>query len=191
MLDAVQSGLSLGEGALAASRAVLAAHGNMSSATIMFVLADMLETASPGQRGLAMAFGPGMVAETFRFTVALMDLSVRAELAELMDAPELDEATYQRCLHDLAAVNRVTFTHRPTLRWLAHATRDLAPGATLSVLDVAYGEGDLLRAIAHWAEKRGFVRAIIRDRSKSAQRHRGARRNAAGGEHRLSHRRCF
>jgi predicted naringenin-chalcone synthase len=69
VLDAVQSGLSLGEAALAPSRAVLAAHGNMSSATIMFVLAGMMETASPGQRGLAMAFGPGMVAETFRFTV--------------------------------------------------------------------------------------------------------------------------
>jgi predicted naringenin-chalcone synthase len=39
----------------------------MSSATIMFVLAGMLETAAPGQRGMAMAFGPGMVAETFRF----------------------------------------------------------------------------------------------------------------------------
>ncbi len=69
VLDAVQSGLSLGEGALLPSRAILAAHGNMSSATIMFVLAGMLETSSPGQRGLAMAFGPGMVAETFRFTV--------------------------------------------------------------------------------------------------------------------------
>jgi predicted naringenin-chalcone synthase len=69
VLDAVQSGFALGEGALAASRAVLAAQGNMSSATIMFVLAGMLKTASPGQRGMAMAFGPGMVAETFRFTV--------------------------------------------------------------------------------------------------------------------------
>jgi predicted naringenin-chalcone synthase len=70
VLDAVQSGLSLGEEALNPSRAVLAAHGNMSSATIMFVLAGMLQTARAGQRGLAMAFGPGMVAETFRFAVA-------------------------------------------------------------------------------------------------------------------------
>jgi predicted naringenin-chalcone synthase len=67
VLDAVQAGLSLPDDALAPSRAVLAAHGNMSSATIMFVLAGMLETAAPGQRGMAMAFGPGMVAETFRF----------------------------------------------------------------------------------------------------------------------------
>jgi predicted naringenin-chalcone synthase len=68
VLDAVQSGLSLGEHALAPSRAVLAAHGNMSSATVMFVLAGMLARATSGQRGLAMAFGPGMAAETFRFT---------------------------------------------------------------------------------------------------------------------------
>jgi len=69
VLDAVQAGLALGEEALAPSRAVLAAHGNMSSATVMFVLAGMLKTARHGERGLAMAFGPGMAAETFRFTV--------------------------------------------------------------------------------------------------------------------------
>jgi predicted naringenin-chalcone synthase len=69
VLDAVQSGFSLREDALAPSRAVLNAHGNMSSATVMFVLAGMMQTAAAGQRGLAMAFGPGMVAETFRFNV--------------------------------------------------------------------------------------------------------------------------
>ncbi len=69
VLDAVQAGFALPEAALAPSRAVLAAHGNMSSATVMFVLAGMMERGQPGQRGLAMAFGPGMVAETFRFSV--------------------------------------------------------------------------------------------------------------------------
>jgi predicted naringenin-chalcone synthase len=70
VLDAVQAGLGLPEAALAPSRAVLAAQGNMSSATVMFVLAGMLRDAVPGQLGLAMAFGPGMVAETFRFAVS-------------------------------------------------------------------------------------------------------------------------
>ncbi len=70
VLDAVQVGLELPAPTLAPSRAVLAAHGNMSSATVMFVLAGMMRDGAPGQRGLAMAFGPGMVAETFRFTVA-------------------------------------------------------------------------------------------------------------------------
>jgi predicted naringenin-chalcone synthase len=70
VLDAVQAGFALPEEALAPSRAVLAAKGNMSSATIMFVLAGMMRDAAVGARGLAMAFGPGMVAETFRFTTA-------------------------------------------------------------------------------------------------------------------------
>jgi len=67
ILDAVQTGLGLPEEALMPSRTVLNAHGNMSSATVMFVLARMMATAAAGQRGMAMAFGPGMVAETFRF----------------------------------------------------------------------------------------------------------------------------
>jgi len=68
VLDAVEIGLDLPAAALRFSRAVLSEHGNMSSATIMFVLARMLADATPGP-GMAMAFGPGMVAETFRFTL--------------------------------------------------------------------------------------------------------------------------
>ena len=48
--------------ALIASRGVLAQHGNMSSATILFILARLLreETAAPC---VALAFGPGLTAE--------------------------------------------------------------------------------------------------------------------------------
>jgi predicted naringenin-chalcone synthase len=67
VLDAVEIGLGLDPRALAPSRAVLHDYGNMSSATVMFVLARMLAAGGAGQRGMAMAFGPGMVAETFRF----------------------------------------------------------------------------------------------------------------------------
>ncbi len=67
VLDAVEAGLQLSPHALEASRAVLNDYGNMSSATVMFVLQRLLRNSSPGARGLAMAFGPGMVAETFRF----------------------------------------------------------------------------------------------------------------------------
>jgi 2-polyprenyl-3-methyl-5-hydroxy-6-metoxy-1,4-benzoquinol methylase len=85
-----------------------------------------------------------------------MDLSVRSMLPEAMDGEAVDDAVYQRCLSDLASVNRVTFTHRPTLRWLARATKHLPVGAKFSLLDVACGQGDLLRAIARWARRRGF-----------------------------------
>ncbi len=66
VLDAVEIGLGLPPSALAPSRRVLRDCGNMSSATLMFVLAGMLADGAAGS-GMAMAFGPGMVAETFRF----------------------------------------------------------------------------------------------------------------------------
>ena len=90
-----------------------------------------------------------------------MDLSVRSSLPELMDAPELDGAVYARCLSDLASVNRVTSTHGATLRWLRRATRGLPKGAAFSVLDIAHGQGDLLRAIAAWAAKAGFQPRLV------------------------------
>ncbi|MDD2878121.1 MAG: methyltransferase domain-containing protein [Acidiphilium sp.] len=86
-----------------------------------------------------------------------MNLTHRSTLAEVMDDPSLDPAIYARCIGDLAKLNRVTFTHRPVLHWLAQTTRALPQGSTVSLLDVAYGDGDLLRAIGRWAAKRGFV----------------------------------
>jgi predicted naringenin-chalcone synthase len=67
ILDAVEAGLELPVDALAASREVLSCFGNMSSATVMFVLQRMMQQARPGQRGCAMSFGPGLTAETMRF----------------------------------------------------------------------------------------------------------------------------
>ncbi len=69
ILDAVAKGLELPPDALAASREVLKCFGNMSSATVMFVLQRIMQQARPGQRGCAMSFGPGLTAETMRFHV--------------------------------------------------------------------------------------------------------------------------
>ncbi|MDO9176911.1 MAG: type III polyketide synthase [Agitococcus sp.] len=70
VLDAVQNGLGLSTNDLSSSRRILNNFGNMSSATVMFVLQDFLHQQQHEARGLAMAFGPGMVAETFRFQMA-------------------------------------------------------------------------------------------------------------------------
>ena len=67
ILDAVENALELPKDALAASREVLSSFGNMSSATVMFVLQRIMQQARPGQRGCAMSFGPGLTAETMRF----------------------------------------------------------------------------------------------------------------------------
>jgi predicted naringenin-chalcone synthase len=71
ILDAVESGLKLAKHRLDWSRGVLRDFGNMSSATIMFILERIMASPRPDgeqdQPGLAMAFGPGLACETFRF----------------------------------------------------------------------------------------------------------------------------
>lgn len=69
ILDAVEHALGLDPSALAASREVLTDFGNMSSATLMFVLARLL-AGPPVRHGVALAFGPGLAAEGFGFASA-------------------------------------------------------------------------------------------------------------------------
>lgn len=66
ILDAVEKGLELPQGALFASRDVLANYGNMSSSTLMFVLSELIGRPDVG-KGVALAFGPGLAAEGFHF----------------------------------------------------------------------------------------------------------------------------
>lgn len=85
----------------------------------------------------------------------MIDLLKRSTEIELMDRPETSVADYAQALADLAKVNRATFTHRPVIAWLDAVTRTLPAGAALSILDVASGQGDLLRAIHRWGAGRG------------------------------------
>ena len=71
-----------------------------------------------------------------------MNLSQRSEQSERMDTDCRDFDDYSTCLRDLSRVNTVTMTHRPMLSWLARRAAD-----DFSVLDVACGHGDALRAI--------------------------------------------
>ena len=57
ILDVVREELGLAEAQLAASRRVLAEHGNCSSATVLLVLEELADVEGPV---VAMAFGPGL-----------------------------------------------------------------------------------------------------------------------------------
>lgn len=70
ILDAAETSLGLPADALAASRRVLRDYGNMSSPTVMFVLKELMDKAASGQAGAALAFGPGLTAETMVFRAA-------------------------------------------------------------------------------------------------------------------------
>jgi predicted naringenin-chalcone synthase len=67
ILDAVERAWDLPSQALQMSRDVLRRFGNMSSATVVFVLSELLHRGAGGTRGYAVAFGPGLVAESMRF----------------------------------------------------------------------------------------------------------------------------
>ena len=65
IVDAVERGLGLPEEKVAASRGVLHDYGNMSSATVLFVLQRLMEQRPA--TGVALAFGPGLAMEGLRF----------------------------------------------------------------------------------------------------------------------------
>ena len=70
-----------------------------------------------------------------------------------MDTEAVSLDDYRACLEDLAKVNALTLTHRPILKWLDGATRSLKPEERVTVLDVGYGHGDLLRRIHAWSRR--------------------------------------
>jgi predicted naringenin-chalcone synthase len=65
IIDAVSTALELPRAALLPSRAILESYGNMSSATLMFVLAETIRQRP--QNGVAIAFGPGLACEGFGY----------------------------------------------------------------------------------------------------------------------------
>ncbi len=67
ILAQVEGVLGLRRGGLAASRAALRAHGNLSSATVLFVLARELPRLAEGERGVMLGFGPGLTLEGAAF----------------------------------------------------------------------------------------------------------------------------
>jgi predicted naringenin-chalcone synthase len=65
IVDAVERGLGLAPEKVAASRSVLRDFGNISSASVLFVLQRLM--AEQPETGIALAFGPGLAMEGIRF----------------------------------------------------------------------------------------------------------------------------
>ena len=71
ILDKVEHSLGLTEKQLVPARETLRTYGNMSSATVLFVLRHILDApdTADGDRVAAMAFGPGLTVESALLTV--------------------------------------------------------------------------------------------------------------------------
>lgn len=74
VLDKVERALGLSEAQMEPSRSVLREYGNMSSATVLFVLQRLLAAADgTPERVCAMAFGPGLTVESALLTMRRSD----------------------------------------------------------------------------------------------------------------------
>ena len=88
----------------------------------------------------------------------MRSLAARVRQDEQMDDPSLAPDDYAAILADLERVNRWTFAGRPTLDFLARAARGLR---SFRLLDVGFGQGDMLRRIARWAARRGIEAELV------------------------------
>lgn len=73
-----------------------------------------------------------------------------------MDTEVISAADFAECLADLATVNSVTVARPPTIAFMRRVSRGMKAGAQLSVLDVGFGEGDMLRRVYRWGVRRGL-----------------------------------
>lgn len=85
-------------------------------------------------------------------------LSQRLIAEEQMDDPSLDPAVYAAVIGDLARVNRLLMTYRPTIAFIR---RTLGKRRRFRLLDVGYGQGDMLRAIARWARRKEIEADLV------------------------------
>jgi 2-polyprenyl-3-methyl-5-hydroxy-6-metoxy-1,4-benzoquinol methylase len=87
----------------------------------------------------------------------MIDLRVQLRAAEQMDG-DLPPSTYRQVLKDLSRANTLTLARRPTLAFLDRVTTDTRP---LRVLDVGFGSGDMLRAIARRCKRKGISATLV------------------------------
>lgn len=82
-------------------------------------------------------------------------LSSRTHQEELMDDPTIGFEEFQQTLHEIETINKRVGSYRPTFK----ALEALTPSSfsePLRVLDIGFGNGDFLRHIYEWSQKKGI-----------------------------------
>ncbi len=84
----------------------------------------------------------------------MVRLRHRSREAEWMDGEDVSPQQFAACIKDLSKVNSVTLARRPTLAFLDRAFAATPPEKVLTIVDVGFGAGDMLRTIARHAQRR-------------------------------------
>lgn len=93
--------------------------------------------------------------------MAAASLSRRSAEPEWMDGDDVPQETYAAVMADLATVNTLTLARRPTLDFVSRALAGLPADAEPLVIDVGFGAGDMLRAIARRLARRGRAARLV------------------------------
>ncbi|MBA2934330.1 methyltransferase domain-containing protein [Sphingomonas sp. CGMCC 1.13654] len=99
----------------------------------------------------------------------MSSLASRSTEAEWMDGEDVSPEVFAAVVADLATVNTVTLARPPTLEFVALALRTVPPAAPVTILDVGFGDGDMLRAIARRFRGRSGLRLIGYDINPRSQ----------------------
>jgi len=91
----------------------------------------------------------------------MVNLHQRSHEPEWMDGQDVSQAEYAACIKDLAHVNTLTLARRPTLAFIDRALRATPDTHDLTIVDVGYGAGDMLRALARLIARRGRQARLI------------------------------
>lgn len=176
ILDKLDRSLALPPGALDDSYATLRNFGNMSSATIFFVLkfkaelAGQLDTAGRQDKHskivFAAAFGPGLTVESAllelntrpspppRQALFFPDLRQRSHALEKMDNPTVDQHLLKRTINQFGMLNRLFSGHRSILKREFFRHMD-DPNKVYTILDIGAGGGDISIWMVREAARRG------------------------------------
>jgi SAM-dependent methyltransferase len=99
-----------------------------------------------------------------------------AGAVETLDDPGADAATVVASLHDIARINRVFGGVAATAARLGEFLDGVGAGATLTLLDIGTGSGDIPRALAARAARRGIALRLV-----GVERHPAAARESLRG----------
>ncbi|MDF2638676.1 MAG: methyltransferase type 12 [Novosphingobium lindaniclasticum] len=91
----------------------------------------------------------------------MTDLRQRSPEPEWMDGDAVTPEEFAACIEDLAKVNTVTLARPPTLTFLDRAFAATPSQRVLTVVDVGFGAGDMLRSLARRARRRGRVVRLV------------------------------
>lgn len=85
----------------------------------------------------------------------------RSSEPEWMDGDDVPQDQFAACIEDLAQVNTLTLAHPPTLAFIARALDAAGPDRELTIVDVGFGAGDMLRRVARLVARRNRRARLI------------------------------